>query len=69
MSQPENSAGTEVTMSVGSKNRWRNLFEFHALTHSCSPSHDEACSVGDVLETVMTWSVAGISCCCPSAVV
>ena len=31
ISHPLNTTGTEVTMMLGSKNRWRNLLEFHAF--------------------------------------
>ena len=68
-SQPANSAGTDVTMMTGSKNRCRNLLEFHAFTQSCWLSQLDSCSAGEVPVTLMTWSVAGMSWRCPSAVV
>ena len=69
ISHPLNTTGTEVTMMLGSKNRWRNLLEFHAFTQSCMPSQVDNCSAGDVLTTSNVLSVAGMSSVCPSAVV
>ena len=46
-----------------------NLLEFHAFTQSCWLSQLDSCSAGEVPVTLMTWSVAGMSWRCPSAVV
>ena len=67
-SQPLNTAGTDVTIMVGSKNKWRNLFEFHAFTQSCSLSILDNCSAGVELTMSMTWSDDGMARVCPSAV-
>ena len=36
--QPKNKLGTAATTHKGLTNIFRNLTEFHAWTHSCSPS-------------------------------
>ena len=45
---------TDVTMMAGSKNRCRNLLEFHAFTQSCWLSQLDSCSAGEVPVTLMT---------------
>ena len=54
ISHPLNTTGTEVTMMLGSKNRWRNLLEFHAFTQSCWLSQLDSCSAGEVPVTLIT---------------
>ena len=66
-SQPENTAGTEVTAMLGSKNRCRNFTLFHACTAGCSDSHTDNCSAAEVPTTVMVLPSSGMSRVVPSA--